>query len=221
MASDFDTARMNMVLSQLKPNDVYESDVLRAFESVPREQFVDEGRGSLAYVDEDIKIANLRYLMEPSVFARLVQHADLNKDSYVLSIGCGYGYGPAILSKLCKTVIAVESEPTLFKAAKEKLSPDFYDNVVLVQAPLNEGNKKDAPYDAIFVEGSCATAPQGLLEQLSAEGGKLYYIERPLDSQCGQAICIQRYGSTFGRTPLFDANTPYIKGFEPEEVFQF
>lgn len=221
MATDFKKAKMNMVLSQIKPNDVYESNVLRAFETVPRENFVPDTRQSLAYIDEDLKIGEGRYLIEPSVFARMVQHAQLTKDSYVLAIGAGYGYGAAILSYLCKTVIALESDPALYKKAKERLAPDFYDNTFIVQSVLKTGYQKESPYDVIFIEGSCAEPPRAVFEQLKTDGGKLYYIDRPVGGRCGQAMCIERRGDHFGKIPLFDANTPYLPGFEPQDAFQF
>ena len=70
--SDFALARHNMVESQIKPNKVTDPAVLAAFAFVPRERFVPASLRGIAYVDEDVRIADGRYLMEPMVLDRPV-----------------------------------------------------------------------------------------------------------------------------------------------------
>lgn len=74
---DFETARANMVDSQLRTTDVTSHSVLKAFLSVPREAFVPAGVRQIAYVDEDLQICPARdsrparYVMKASPLAKL------------------------------------------------------------------------------------------------------------------------------------------------------
>ena len=48
----FEAARLAMVESQIRPNGVRDPSVLRAFATLPRENFVPEKQRALAYMDE-------------------------------------------------------------------------------------------------------------------------------------------------------------------------
>jgi len=107
---DFSAARRNMVERQVRTNKVTDEAVLEALAQLPRERFVPESLSAVAYIDEDVPLGNGRYLMEPMVFARLVQAAQLQPGDRVLDLGCGCGYSTAILSRLANQVIALESD---------------------------------------------------------------------------------------------------------------
>ena len=104
--TDFSVLRHNMVESQLRTNEVAEPRLIDAIEQTPRELFVPERYKGVAYVDEDLEIAPGRYLMEPMVLARLLQAAALSPDDVVLDVGCGTGYGAALLGRLAGSVVA-------------------------------------------------------------------------------------------------------------------
>ena len=61
--------RANMVHSQLMPTGVYVPAVLAAFDAVPRERFVPFELQNVAYLDDNIRLANGAFLMTPSVMA--------------------------------------------------------------------------------------------------------------------------------------------------------
>ena len=73
---NFTTARINMVESQVRPNKVTDPRLIDALETLPREDFVPPDLRAVAYVDRSLKLGEGRYLLDPMVFARLVQAAD-------------------------------------------------------------------------------------------------------------------------------------------------
>ena len=97
---EFETARKNMVLSQLKPNKVTDERVLDAFLQVPREIFVKKTQSKHCYIDDHLMINKKRYLLNPVVLARLIQSLELNRDKTILCLGSGIGYSLVILSFL-------------------------------------------------------------------------------------------------------------------------
>ncbi|RME61896.1 MAG: protein-L-isoaspartate O-methyltransferase, partial [Alphaproteobacteria bacterium] len=76
--------RTAMVAGQIKPNRVSDQRILGVLADTPREMFVPKALRGVAYVDEDIEIAPGRYLMEPMVFARLIDAAGLKANDLVL-----------------------------------------------------------------------------------------------------------------------------------------
>ena len=164
-----------MVDGQVRTTDVTAPAIIAAMLEIPREQFVPARRRSLAYIDEDIELtlpgdSDARFLMEPSPFAKLVQLADVGSGDFVLDVGCATGYSAAVLSRLASSVIALECDAGLAAAATENLSRLGYDNVVVVEGPLQEGYAPEAPYDVIFVGGAVDQVPAALFDQLPTEG---------------------------------------------------
>ena len=110
---DYEAARRNMVESQIRTNKVTHAALLDALSAVPRERFLPPDRAFAAYVDDDVLVAPGRYLMEPMVFARLVQLAEPAAGDRVLLVGAGAGYGAAVLARLDASVTALESDLAL------------------------------------------------------------------------------------------------------------
>src|SRR5215475_16227815 len=117
--TDFALARRNMVDGQLRPNRVTNAALLAAVGELPRERFLPDGLRSVAYADDDVPLGGGRFLMEPMVLARLVQALQVQPDDKVLVVASGRGYGAALLSRLAKSVVAVESDPTLAGSADQ------------------------------------------------------------------------------------------------------
>ena len=168
--SDFAAARESMILSQLQPDRVSDGRIREAMGDVPREQFVPEQLKAVAYVDEDLEIASGRYLMEPRVFARLLQAADIDASDMVLDVGSGSGYSAAVIARLSGTVVALESDQKLRDWASGNLERLSVDNVAVVAGNLTQGYATEAPYDVIVINGAVAEVPATLVDQL-AEGG--------------------------------------------------
>lgn len=216
--TDFSVARRNMVESQLKPNKVTDERLIAVMSAMPREIFLSQGLRGVAYVDEEVPVAPGRFLMEPAIFARMVQEAKIGPKDIVLEIGCGAGYSTAVLARLAASVIAVEADANLAQQAARNLAAAGVDNAVVVEAPLAEGYSRQAPYQVVFVTGAIAKAPQRVVDQI-AEGGRLIAVERDGTGSC--AVLYGRSGGIVGRRTLFDANVPLLPGFAAPSGFVF
>ena len=212
-------ARFNMVESQIRTNRVTDDGLLAALSAVPRQIFVPDTLASVAYVDKSIRIANDRYLVEPLVLARLLQEAMVSEGDKVLVVGAGTGYSAAILSSLCATVTAVESDATLVAAAKENLAALAVGNAVVHEGPLEQGWAASGPYDVILVDGMIADLPPQLTAQL-ADHGRLVTI-RSQEGRSGAGTLYRKLGGAVSGRPLFDAFVPFLPGFAPRAEFAF
>ncbi|MFC5384404.1 protein-L-isoaspartate O-methyltransferase [Aquamicrobium segne] len=222
MSADFTERRIKMVDGQIRTTDVTSVPLLDAFLSVPRELFVDESMRELAYIDEDIRIADSasgpRYMMEPSPLARLIQLGELSSHDTVLDIGCGTGYSSALLSQLAASVTALESDTELAAKARAILASQGCDNVSVVEGPLAQGWKAAAPYNVIILQGSVEEFPEALFEQL-AEGGRLVAIEGEGNAAIAR-IFLKSDGVVTGRR-VFNAAIRPLPGFERAKAFEF
>ena len=64
---DYARARINMVENQLRPNRIEDRALIEAMLNVPRERFVPKALAGVAYADEDLRLPDGRYLIEPLV----------------------------------------------------------------------------------------------------------------------------------------------------------
>ncbi len=215
---DYKAARTKMVDNQIRTTDVTSHEVLDAFLTVPREEFVPAAVKPLAYIDNDIQLAPGRFLMEPSPLAKLIQLADIAPSDIVLEVGCGTGYASALLSKLGSSVVALESDAELAASATETLARLGYDNVAVVSGDLEGGYAPEAPYDAVFVHGAVEFVPEALFAQLR-DGGRLVVVEG-----YGNASQARLYIKESGRVAERNAFNTAVKplpGFRKVKEFVF
>ena len=224
MSADFSELRVKMVDGQVRTTDVTDAALLDAMLAVPREAFVGAGQQALAYIDEDIRISDgadgsgARYLMEPSPLAKLLQLAEIDAGDSVLDVGCGTGYCAALLSRLAKSVIALESDAGLAETAKAALSAQGCDNVTVVTGSLPQGHAAKAPYNVILIGGSVEEVPAALLGQL-AEGGRLVAVEG--QGNAGVARLFFKAGGVVTGRRAFNAAIKPLPGFERIHAFEF
>ncbi|MBZ9845574.1 protein-L-isoaspartate O-methyltransferase family protein [Mesorhizobium sp. CA5] len=224
MNADFSERRVKMVDGQIRTTDVTSAPLIEAMLSVPREAFVGAGQQDLAYIDEDIRISDgadgsgARYLMEPSPLAKLLQLAEIDASDSVLDVGCGTGYSAALLSRLARSVVALESDAALAEAAKSTLSSLGCQNVTVVTGPLPQGQAAKGPYNVIFIGGSVEEVPQALLDQL-AEDGRLVAVEGRGNS--GVARLFVKAGGVVTGRRAFNAAIKPLPGFERAHAFEF
>ncbi len=222
MPIEYAQARRNMIDGQIKPNRVTDMALMTAMGEIPREAFVPAWARGVAYVDEDLKLAETRYLTEPLVFARLVDAAQVRPTDRVLDIGCATGYSTAVLARLADTVVAVEPDADFVRLAGDTLTQLGIHNAVVVAGAVTEGYPREAPFDVILINGSVGAVPRAITDQL-AEGGRLVTVLAPaLDRPGpGQGTLFLKVGQTASPRPLFEAGTPILPGFEPAAAFQF
>jgi protein-L-isoaspartate(D-aspartate) O-methyltransferase len=211
----FDAARLHMIDSQIRPNDVTDPHILAAFAAVAREGFVPRAARALAYADVPVEVAPGRFLMEPRCFAKLLQLAAITPDDRILDVGCATGYSAAVLARLGGKVVALEQDADLLRIASDGLSST---GIVLVQGALIEGAKAEGPFDVIVVEGAIEQVPETLLSQL-AEGGRLVAVMN--DGPQGKATLFLKEHGGVGRRAVFDAAVPVLAGFKKAMGFIF
>ncbi len=171
---NWEEAREQMILQQVRAWDVLDPKVLEVLGAIPRENFVPAAYKSLAFADTEIPLPCGQQMMAPKVEGRVLQALDLDGTETVLEIGTGSGFLCACLARLARQVTSVEYHAELSETAAQRLDELGIRNVSLEQddAMRTELSKT---YDAIAVT---ASAPRRLrrLERALKPGGRLFII---------------------------------------------
>lgn len=216
---DFNQAREMMVDGQVRPADVTRHNIIDAMLAIPRETFVPASQRAVAYVDQDVPLGRGRALLAPRSFSKMLDVVEISPGDTVLDIGCALGYSSAIISRLCRGVIAVEEDEAMATAAETALAGLAIDNVAVLNRPLTGGMPDEGPYDVIVVSGGAiATSPTALFDQL-AEEGRLIAIW--MQNGTAQARLSVKSGGDVATRWVFDATAPILPGFEAKPSFAF
>jgi len=208
---DFAAAREAMVESQLRPQGVTDRGTLDAMARVERERFLPSHTRPLAYVDRAVAIGDGRFLAAPAVLGQLLTQMMPQRGERALVIGAGTGYSAAVLTEIGLDVVAIESDPSLVAAGKQL-------GVGIIEAPLEGGFAKGAPYDLILIDGAVETIPDAIIDQL-ADGGRLGTAL--VDRGITRLVVGRKAGGAFGILSFGDAGVPALPGFSRPKAFKF
>ncbi len=217
-AETFAQQRLNMVDSQVRPSDITDRRIVRAMGVVPRQAFVPAALQAIAYMDNPVPLgraARGRMLMEPRLFAKLLQLAEIPDGGRVLDVGAGTGYGLAVMAAMGLKAVGLEENADLAAVARTALGPT---GPQIKSAPLAAGAADAGPFDAIILSGSVPEVPAGLLDQLKS-GGRLVAVLGTGPS--GKAAFWLRSGTTYGKREVFDASAAALPGFSHAAGFVF
>lgn len=220
----FEEQRKNMVESQVRPSDITDRRVIRAMLEVAREGFVPAATRPVAYMDQDVPVTlpdaagPRRYLLAPRLFAKMVQALELGERDAVLEVGTATGYGAAVLARIARSVVALESEPDLAGAAAAQVAAAKLDNVKVVTGDLTAGDPAEGPYDGILIVGAINEMPAGLLDQLK-DGGRLVAVVA--DEAGSRLMQCRRLAGTYDARVVADATAPLLPGFQRAAGFVF
>jgi protein-L-isoaspartate(D-aspartate) O-methyltransferase len=144
--------------------------IVSAFQSVPREFFMDEAMKLQAYVDNAQPIGFGQTISQPSLVAMMLYELEITQTSKCLEVGAGSGYVSALFGRLADEVYGLELLPELARIAQDKLRQMGINNVRVISADGSLGYPSKAPFDRIMISAGAKSLPETLVEQL-AEGG--------------------------------------------------
>jgi len=198
LVREFGGARRRLI-EELQRKGIRSLTVLKAFDDVPRHEFVPTGLRHRAYEDAPMPIGQGQTISQPWVHAKYLELLALTGKERVLEIGTGSGFQTALLTKVAGQVFSVERIAPLAEQAREALRRCGIDHVIQRVGDGTLGWPEYGPYDAILVGAAAPDVPQPLLDQL-AVGGQLLI---PVGDRENQSLYrIRRSADGFERTKL-------------------
>ena len=222
--ADFATMRRMMVDGQVRTADVTDPRIIDAMLALPRERFLPAHTAALAYLDLDVPVGEPvngvapRRLLKPMVLAKMIQALQIESGERVLDVGCATGYAAAVLAALSGSVVALEEDAGLVRAARETLAESGGGQIEVVQGTLSDGYEAGGPYDAILVEGAVEVPPANLCRQLR-NGGRLICIQGAVPP--GKATLYRCDAGEISERPVFHASAQVLPGFARPPAFVF
>ena len=175
--------RQEFIDSYISPH-VQNPTVLEAFRIIDRTDFVPLEKIREAHTDSVIHLTPDSTISQPSLVARMLEHAAFNPDGKALEIGTASGWNAALMAQCTKEVHTIEHSKELAESAASKLEDLGIANVTVHHGDGLEGLPDTAPFDSIIVTAAAKEIPDSLVEQL-AIGGKMVIPIAPEDPRDG------------------------------------
>ena len=180
------------LLLRLRAKGFRDLRLLRALESIPRENFVSPAHGELALRDVAIPLPCGQTMEAPSALAQMLTLLAPQSDHRILEIGAGSGYSAGVLSLIGREVVSLDCFERLAQEARARL-----DHLKIVNVDLIWGDGFDASpsyglFDRILIHGALeAPPPPGLLGALG-QGGLLVAIRKREGASAGELFRYSR-----------------------------
>ena len=141
--------------------------IIQAFKSVDRKEFVLPVYRKYAYYDDALPHLAYQTIPQPSTVAIMLEL--VQPSGICLDVGTGSGYVAALLAHLCEEVHTIEIFPELYQFARERLKK--YKNV---KQYLGDGSKgiPGKKFDCIVVTAEAPEVPEPFKNQLK-KGGRI------------------------------------------------
>ena len=206
---DFTSARINMVESQVRTNDVTDVQIQEAMRAIHRERFVMPARLPLAYADRFVEYAPGRWIMPPRDVAKLLHAMRPRRGERGLAIAAPYA--AAVLARMGAEVTAME-DPEAEAHARLALEGE---GVRVISGHLAQPSES---HDLVVCEGAVDAVPPAWLDALAPDGRLGVVIRR---GPVGKAVVYTRAGEAFSAREMFDSLPPWLPGFQPKPAFAF
>ena len=160
------------MVDYLLAGDYLDEETAKAMSAVDRKLFVPQEAAPYAYLDIPLHIGYGQTCSAPSIVALMSAKLDLGKDHTVLEIGTGSGYQTAILAKMAKKVVTMETIPEFVERARRSVNGAIgsIDNVTFIHGDGTKGCAEFAPFDRIIVTAAAPKIPAALQSQLAPDG---------------------------------------------------
>jgi protein-L-isoaspartate(D-aspartate) O-methyltransferase len=219
---NFDQARDNMVLNQLRANRIRDMSLIEKIEIFPRESLYPIKYKHLSYSDRIITLNDGRFILPPLTAFHLVQALEINENDYVLEVGSGFGTTTSIINQFTSMIDCIETsmemiesfqlsiEEKIFKANLLKTTIDeFFDDKSL--------NLKK--YQKILINGTLDQEPLNIIKNSSNDAQIVCVIDNKEFKHK-----IVKYLKVKGNSNRFivdEASSSFIYKFIKKEPFVF
>ena len=165
---------IELLLHKLRQSNLsLEKHVLKAFNDLPREYFVQSGDKNHAYIDRPLRIPSGQTISAPHMYGIMLSKeiGDPQLGMEILEIGTGSGYGAGLLGLSVGNgkVISIERHKKLVKFARENIAQTSISNVEIRHGDGTKGVPGKL-FDRIFVTAAGDKLPDNLVEQLKIGG---------------------------------------------------
>jgi len=219
---NFEQARSNMVLNQLRANRISNSSLIEKIELFPRENLYPKSYKHLAYSDKIIFLDDGRFILPPLTSFHLVQALGEIKNENILEIGSGFGTSTSIISKFSTNIDCIESSQQMTQVFKDSLTEGLFD-ASLLDLTIEEFFSNKTPniqkYQKIIINGSLDEEPLNLIKNVSDNSEIVCIIDNKDFKH--KIVKYLKVGGKSNKFVIDEASSSYIYKYVQSEPFVF
>ena len=219
---NFEQARNNMVLNQLRANRIRDISLIEKIEIFPRENLYPKKYKHLSYSDKIINIEDGRFILPPLTSFHLVQALDINESDYILEVGSGFGTTTSIINQFTSNIDCIESSKEMSDSFKVSIEENIF-KANLLKTTIEDFFDNKSPdikkYQKILINGSLDQEPSHVIDN-SADNAQIVCI---IDNKEFKHKIIS-YIKVNGNCNCFiidEASSSFIYKFVKKEPFVF
>ena len=142
-----------MLAQQLRTNAVTDPLILEVLASTPRESFVPQGFGELAFAEMAIPIGHGQHMLTPQIEGRILQALQVGSGEDILEIGTGTGYLTACLSRLGASVHSIDIFAEFVSTARQNFDEHRLTGITSESADATACDW-DQEYDVVVISAA-------------------------------------------------------------------
>jgi len=219
---NFEQARNNMVLNQLRANRIRDLSLIEKIETFPRENLYPSKYRHLSYSDRIISLDDGRFVLPPLTAFHLAQALEINKDDHVLEIGSGFGTTTSIINQFTSHVDCIESSEEMIKSFKLSIKENLFKATLLktdIENFFNSKNPNIKKYQKIIINGSLDQEPFNIINKSSDDTQIVCIIDNnELKHKIVKYVKVQ---GNCNRFIVDEASSAFIYKFIQKEPFVF
>ncbi|MBR9704940.1 protein-L-isoaspartate O-methyltransferase [Candidatus Pacearchaeota archaeon] len=158
----------------------FSSDIIKSFENVKREDFVNKRHQGLSYENNALPLCVGATISQPYTIAFMLSLLEVNDNERILEVGSGSGYVLALIHHLGRNlrIYGVERIKELHERSRESLNG--YENINVFHGDGTNGLRIKAPFDRILVSAAADEIPSDLIKQLRFKGAMVIPLKNSI-----------------------------------------
>ena len=219
---NFDQARDNMVLNQLRANRIRDMSLIEKIEIFPRESLYPIKYKHLSYSDRIITLNDGRFILPPLTAFHLVQALEINENDYVLEVGSGFGTTTSIINQFTSMIDCIETSMEMIESFQLSIEEKIF-KANLLKTTIDEFFDDESlnlkKYQKILINGTLDQEPFNIIKNSSNDAQIVCVIDNKEFKHK-----IVKYLKVKGNSNRFivdEASSSFIYKFIKKEPFVF
>ena len=219
---NFDQARDNMVLNQLRANRIRDMSLIEKIENFPRESLYPIKYKHLSYSDRIITLNDGRFILPPLTAFHLVQALEINENDYVLEVGSGFGTTTSIINQFTSMIDCIETSMEMIESFQLSIEEKIF-KANLLKTTIDEFFDDESlnlkKYQKILINGTLDQEPFNIIKNSSNDAQIVCVIDNKEFKHK-----IVKYLKVKGNSNRFivdEASSSFIYKFIKKEPFVF
>jgi protein-L-isoaspartate(D-aspartate) O-methyltransferase len=219
---NFDQARDNMVLNQLRANRIRDMSLIEKIEIFPRESLYPIKYKHLSYSDRIITLNDGRFILPPLTAFHLVQALEINENDYVLEVGSGFGTTTSIINQFTSMIDCIETSMEMIESFQLSIEEKIF-KANLLKTTIDEFFDDESlnlkKYQKILINGTLDQEPLNIIKNSSNDAQIVCVIDNKEFKHK-----IVKYLKVKGNSNRFivdEASSSFIYKFIKKEPFVF